>query len=102
MFMLDKAKFLQWLSEPIKYNLRLGTKLLEIKSDIFVRAWFFIVLTLCFSDDRCAFGCQLAILNRSVFASPQQNKLYIHSSFCTRFLNWILDPVYCIKLSSAK
>jgi len=30
MFMLDKAEFLQWLSEPIKHNLRLETKLLEI------------------------------------------------------------------------
>ena len=33
MFMLDKAEFLQWLSEPIKDNLRLGTKLLEIKKE---------------------------------------------------------------------
>ena len=30
MFMLDKAEFLQWLSEPIKDHLRLETKLLEI------------------------------------------------------------------------
>jgi flavin-dependent dehydrogenase len=33
MFMLDKAEFLQWLSEPTKDNLRLGTKLLEIKKE---------------------------------------------------------------------
>ena len=31
--MLDKAEFLQWLSEPIKDNLGLGTKLLEIKKE---------------------------------------------------------------------
>ena len=33
MFMLDKAEFLQWLSEPIKHNLRLETRLLEIKRE---------------------------------------------------------------------
>ena len=31
MFMLDKIGFLQWLSEPTKDNLRLGTKLNELK-----------------------------------------------------------------------
>ncbi|MGD8761342.1 MAG: NAD(P)/FAD-dependent oxidoreductase [Desulfobacteraceae bacterium] len=31
MFMIDKPEFLQWLSEPIKDNLKLETKLLEIK-----------------------------------------------------------------------
>lgn len=33
MFMLDKTEFLQWLSEPVKDNLRLETKLLEIKKE---------------------------------------------------------------------
>ena len=33
MVMLDKAKFLQWLSEPVKDKLRMGTKLLEFKKD---------------------------------------------------------------------
>jgi digeranylgeranylglycerophospholipid reductase len=33
MFMLDKAECLQWLSEPIKDNLRLETKLLELKKE---------------------------------------------------------------------
>jgi digeranylgeranylglycerophospholipid reductase len=31
MFMLDKAEFLQWLSEPIRDHLKLGTKLSGIK-----------------------------------------------------------------------